>query len=40
MKHKIIVLVLALSVLFIQGCGLLATAASAAAAYAISQAFD
>ena len=40
MRQKIMVLLLALSVLFIQGCGLIATAASAAAAYALSQAFD
>ena len=37
---KLLIVVLLLMVLFVQGCALIGTAVSAAAAYGLSQAFD
>jgi len=37
---KLLITVLLLMVLFVQGCALIGTAVSAAAAYGLSQAFD
>ncbi len=37
---KVLIVVLLLMVLFVQGCALIGTAVSAAAAYGLSQAFD
>ena len=37
---KLLIVVVLLMVLFVQGCALIGTAVSAAAAYGLSQAFD